>query len=94
MNTPSLRNVALEHFRAGQMGLVHAFAVRLGVDDHDLTPRVLAAAISEAMLAIVERWVTQGAQIEALGAMIDEAFGALRAGFGVPASTTAAPAPD
>jgi AcrR family transcriptional regulator len=82
MQTPSLRSLALEHFRSGQHGLVRAFALRLGLDEDALAPRVLAAAISEAMLAIVERWVQDGARLDGLHPLVDEAFDALRAGFG------------
>lgn len=81
LSTPALRWVALEHFHEHQDELVHIFARRLGSDEHDLRPRVMAAAAAGATWTAVERWATNRLPVDALVPMIDEAFALLRRGF-------------
>jgi AcrR family transcriptional regulator len=81
MSSPTLRKLAAEHFQDHKTELIEAFAERLRVPPEDLAPRVLAAALSEAIWAIIERWVAEGSDPERLGPMLDEAFTLLRNGL-------------
>lgn len=82
MSSPALRRVAADHFQGHKTELVEAFAERLDVPATGLAPRVLAAALSEAVWVIMERWVASGSDPAQLGPMIDEAFIVLRDGLG------------
>lgn len=81
MSSPTLRKLAAEHFQDNKIELVEAFAERLHASPDDLAPRVLAAALSEAIWVIIERWVAEGSDPDRLGPMIDEAFMLLRNGL-------------
>jgi AcrR family transcriptional regulator len=81
MSSPTLRKLAAEHFQDNKVELVEAFADRLHVAPTDLAPRVLAAALSETVWVIIERWVDEGTDPEQLGPLIDEAFTLLRSGL-------------
>lgn len=78
MSSPTLRKLAAEHFQDNKAELVEAFAERLGVAPSDLAPRVIAAALSEAIWVIIERWVEDGTDPELLGPLIDDAFDRVR----------------
>jgi AcrR family transcriptional regulator len=81
MSSPTLRKLAAEHFQDNKTELIEAFAERLGVEPDDLAPRVIAAALSETIWAIIEQWVAAGSDPERLGPIIDDAFTRLRNGF-------------
>jgi AcrR family transcriptional regulator len=81
MGAPTLRKLAREHFYEEEADLVSAFAARLGTDDADLTANVMASAAAAAVWAVVDRWLAEGAMIERLPPMIDDAFALLEAGF-------------
>lgn len=81
MSSPTLRTLAADHFQDHKQEMVEGFATRLGVSPDDLAPRVLAAALSETIWVIVERWVTSGAELHTIAPMVDEAFEALQNGF-------------
>ncbi|MCU1392788.1 MAG: dehydrogenase [Ilumatobacteraceae bacterium] len=79
---PSLRVLAHDSFHEHRPDLARAFAARLGVGVDDLAPRVLAAAFTEAIWIILERWAASGADAKALPDLIDEAFAAISHGLG------------
>jgi hypothetical protein len=81
MTTPSLRNLAREHFYEEEAELAAAFATRLGTDDHDMTPHIIAGAVASAVWTVVDRWIAQGADVNRLLPMIDEAFALLATGL-------------
>ena len=81
MGTPTLRKLAREHFYEEEAELVSAFAARLGTDDADLTANVMAGAAASAIWAVIDRWLAEGADVERLPPMIDEAFALLEQGF-------------
>lgn len=79
---PALRVQAQDSFHEHRPDLAKAFAVRLGQRPDDLAPRVLAAAFTETIWIILERWAADGAAAERLPDLIDEAFAAVSAGLG------------
>jgi AcrR family transcriptional regulator len=79
--TPTLRNLAREHFHQEEAALARAFATRLGVADDDLTAHVLAATATSAAWTVVDRWIAEKAPVERLLPMIDEAFALLEQGL-------------
>jgi AcrR family transcriptional regulator len=79
LTEPSLRALAWDSFHEHGPDLARGFAARLGKSADDLQPRVLAAAFTEAIWVILERWSAAGAQFDALPALIDEAFDAISA---------------
>jgi len=81
MSTPTLRNMAREHFYEEEAELVSAFAARLGTDDGDLTANVMAGAAAATIWAVIDRWLVDGTAVERLSPMIDEAFELLERGF-------------
>lgn len=81
MSSPTLRKLAAEHFQDHKTELIEAFADRLRVAPDDLAPRVLAAALSETIWVIIERWVAEGSDPERLGPLLDDAFTQLRNGL-------------
>jgi AcrR family transcriptional regulator len=81
MGAPTLRKLAREHFYEEEAELVSAFAARLGTDDADLTANVMAGAAASAIWAVIDRWLAEGADVERLTPMIDEAFTLLEEGF-------------
>jgi hypothetical protein len=81
MGTPTLRKMAREHFYEEEAELVSAFATRLGTDDSDLTANLMAASAASAIWTVIEHWLSDGAEVERLPPMIDEAFALLDQGF-------------
>jgi AcrR family transcriptional regulator len=81
MSTPTLRNMAREHFYEEEAELVSAFAARLGTDDGDLTANVMAGAAASTIWTVIDRWLADGTDVERLSPMIDEAFALLERGF-------------
>jgi AcrR family transcriptional regulator len=81
MSSPTLRKMAREHFYEEEAELISAFAARLGTSDDDLAANVMASAAAATMWTVVERWLAEGAEIERLPPMIDDAFALLEAGF-------------
>lgn len=79
---PSLRALVHDSFHDHRPDLTRAFAARLGASTEDLGPRVLAAAFTEVIWVILERWMATGGQLDALPQMIDEAFASLSTGLG------------
>ena len=79
---PALRVQAQDSFHEHRPDLAKAFAFRLGQHPDDLAPRVLAAAFTETIWIILERWAADGAAAERLPDLIDEAFAAVSAGLG------------
>jgi hypothetical protein len=81
LTTPSLRSMALEHFHQHNDELVQAYAERLGLSADDLKPHVLAGVVSTTTWAVLNRWVAEGADPDALRPMLDEAFSLLATGL-------------
>jgi AcrR family transcriptional regulator len=81
ITTPSLRNLAREHFYEEEAEIASAFAERLGADEHDLAPYVIAGAVASAIWTVVDRWIADGAEPDHLEPMIDEAFALLASGL-------------
>ena len=79
LKEPALRALAKDSFHEHGPDLAKGFAARLGKPADDLQPRVLAAAFTEAIWVIMERWSAAGAEFEQLPPMIDEAFEAIAA---------------
>lgn len=79
---PSLRLQAQDSFHEHRPDLAKAFAARLGQKADDLAPRVLAAAFTETIWIILERWAAEGAEPAHLPDLIDEAFAAISTGLG------------
>jgi hypothetical protein len=81
LKEPSLRVLARDSFHEHSPELAKGFAARLGTTPDSLQPRVLAAAFTEAIWVILERWSASGADFDDLPPLIDDAFEAI-AGFG------------
>jgi AcrR family transcriptional regulator len=81
LTTPSLRNLAREHFYREEAEMIGAVADRLGLQPDDLTAHVTAGVIASALWITVNRWVATGAAPERLWPMIDEAFAILADGL-------------
>lgn len=81
MTTPTLRNLAREHFYEEEAEMVTAVAERLGVDAGDLTAHIATGVIASALWTTVTRWVADGADVERLRPMLDEAFAVLAEGI-------------
>ena len=88
MTTPTLRDLTRQHFYEEEAALAEAFARRLGVDDGDLRPHLLAGAAASATWTVVDRWIAEKGDADRLLAMIDEAFALLEQGLGSEASTS------
>ena len=86
MSTPSLRNICVERFHDKLDDLAALFAARMGVDERSLQPYVLAGAMSATMLAVMDRWVSEGAQADRLIPLLDEGFALLDCGLDQPQS--------
>jgi AcrR family transcriptional regulator len=87
MSTPSLRNICVERFHDHLDGFAALFAARQGLDTRALQPYVLAGAVSAMLLAVMDRWVADGAQPDRLVPLLDEGFGLLEEGLDEPASS-------
>jgi AcrR family transcriptional regulator len=81
LSTPSLRNMAREHFYDEEAGIARAVAGRLGLDEDDLSVHVISGMIASALWSTVNRWVAEGADVDRLWPMLDEAFGIMAAGL-------------
>jgi AcrR family transcriptional regulator len=87
LSTPSLRNMAREHFHEEEAGLINVVAERLALDQDDLVAQVIGSMVAGALWAAVNHWVAEGADVDRLWPVLDEAFGILAAGLaqqGVP----------
>ncbi|HEX6425362.1 MAG TPA: TetR family transcriptional regulator [Acidimicrobiales bacterium] len=80
LTTPSLRNLAREHFYEEVAEMVPAVAERLGRDGDDLVAHVAAGVIASALWVALDRWIAEGADLDRLDPMIDEAFAVLTEG--------------
>jgi AcrR family transcriptional regulator len=80
LGTPSLRNLAREHFYEEEAGMVAAVAERLGLGPDDLAAQVFTSVIGSTLWAAVNRWVVDGADAERLLPTIDEALAVLAGG--------------
>ena len=82
LSEPTLRVLAQDSFHEHRPDLAKAFAARLGTTPDALGPRVLAAAFTEAIWTILEKWSAMGADKTRMPGLIDEAFSAISQGFG------------
>jgi len=80
LSTPSLRNMAREHFHEEEAGIATMVAARLGLAEDDLTANVIGGMIASALWATVNCWIAEGADIERLWPMLDETFDILAEG--------------
>jgi AcrR family transcriptional regulator len=76
LTTPSLRNLAREHFYEEEAEMVPAIAARLGVAPDSLVVHVVTGMITSAIWATVNRWLAEGPELELgrLNEMMDETF--------------------
>jgi AcrR family transcriptional regulator len=81
MSTPSLRAICVERFHDKLDGLAALFAARMGVDPGSLQPYVVAGAVSATMLAVMDRWVAEGARSDRVIPLLDEGFALLSRGL-------------
>lgn len=88
LTTPSLRNLARDHFDDEEAGMVTAIAERLGLPPDDLSAHVITGVISSALWTTVNRWTASGADADELLPMIDRALAVVAAG--VDAATASA----
>ncbi|HEY7071368.1 MAG TPA: TetR family transcriptional regulator [Acidimicrobiales bacterium] len=89
LSTPSLRNMAREHFHDEEAGLISVVALRLGLEPDDLRAEIIGSMVAGALWAAVNHWVAEGGDVERLWPVLDEAFGILAEGLaqqGVPPS--------
>jgi hypothetical protein len=84
LTTPSLRNLAREHFYEEEASIVRAVAERLGLAEDDHAAHIIAGMIASALWSTVNRWVVEGADLERLWPMIDQAFTILGSGLDEP----------
>lgn len=80
LTTPSLRNLAREHFYEEEAEMVPAVADRLGRPHDDLVAHVAAGVVASALWVAVDRWIAEGAVLARLDPMIDAAFAVLTDG--------------
>ena len=80
LTTPSLRNLAREHFYEEEAEMVPAVADRLGRPHDDLVAHVAAGVVASALWVAVDRWIAEGADLARLDPMIDAAFAVLTEG--------------
>jgi AcrR family transcriptional regulator len=81
MSSPGLRAICVERFHEKLDDLAALFAARMGVDSGALQPYVLAGAVSATMLAVMDRWVAEGAPLDRLIPLLDEGFALLERGL-------------
>jgi AcrR family transcriptional regulator len=84
LTTPSLRNLAREHFYDEEAEMVGAVAERLGLEADDLTAHLVAGVIASTLWITVNRWTADRSDLSRLQPMIDEAFALLATGFDPP----------
>jgi AcrR family transcriptional regulator len=92
LTTPSLRNLAREHFDDEEAGMVGPVADRLGLETDDLAAHVATGMIASALWTTVNRWTAAGAEVERLEPMLDEAFALLESGLATVSRTPRRPA--
>jgi AcrR family transcriptional regulator len=82
LTTPSLRNLAREHFYEEEAEMVPAIAARLGVAPDSLVAHVVTGMITSAIWATVNRWLAEGPELDLdrLNQMMDETFALLADG--------------
>jgi AcrR family transcriptional regulator len=81
MGNPDLRAMALDHFHEHSDELARALAGRMRLPGDALVPRVLAGVVGTALWAVIDKWVSEGAEAARLRPMIDEVFDLLASGF-------------
>lgn len=81
LTTPSLRSLARDHFYEEEATIIEAVAMRLGLAEDDLRAHIIASMIAGALWSTVNRWVAEGADIDRLWPMLDDAFDVLGAGL-------------
>ena len=81
LTTPSLRTLARDHFYEEEASIIRAVAMRLDLAEDDLTAHIIASMIASALWSTVNRWVLEGADLDRLWPMIDEAFAVLGTGL-------------
>jgi AcrR family transcriptional regulator len=81
MSTPSLRSICVEKFHDNIDLFAALVAARMGVEEHALQPYIVAGAVSATMLAVMDRWVTEGGRTDRLIPLLDEGFALLRRGL-------------
>jgi len=74
LTTPSLRNLARDHFEDEEAGMVAAIAERLGLPPDDLSAHVITGMVSSALWTTVNQWTAAGTDIDDLLPMIDRAL--------------------
>jgi hypothetical protein len=74
LTTPSLRNLARDHFEDEETGMVAAIAERLGFPPDDLSAHVIAGIVSSALWTTVNQWTAAGTDADDLLPMIDRAL--------------------
>jgi AcrR family transcriptional regulator len=90
LTTPSLRNLARDHFEDEEAGMVAAIAERLGLPPDDLTAHVITGVISSALWTTVNQWTSSGADIDDLLPMIARALALVAVGVDSAAASAAA----
>ena len=82
LTTPSLRNLAREHFYEEEAEMVPAIAARLGVSPDSLVAHVVTGMVTSAVWATVNRWLAEGPELDLdrLNEMMDETFALLADG--------------
>ncbi len=82
LTTPSLHNLAREHFYEEQAEMVPAIAARLGVAPDSLVVHVVTTMITSAIWITVNRWLAEGPELalDRLDQMMDETFAVLAHG--------------
>ena len=76
LTTPSLRNLAREHFYEEEAEMVPAIAARLGVAPDSLVAHVVTGMVTSAVWATINRWLAEGPELDLdrLNEMMDETF--------------------
>jgi len=92
LTTPSLRNLAREHFYEEEAEMVGAVADRLGLDADDLAAHIATSLVTSALWTSVNRWAADGADPERLHPMLDEALALLADGLAARPATATRPA--
>jgi len=80
LTTPSLRNLAREHFYEEEAEMVPAIAARLGVPPESLVAHVVTGMVTSAIWAAINWWLAEGADLDRLHGMMDETFALLADG--------------
>jgi AcrR family transcriptional regulator len=82
LTTPSLHNLAREHFYEEEAEMVPAIAARLGVAPDSLVVHVVTTMITSAIWVTVNRWLAEDPELglDRLDQMMDESFALLAHG--------------